>query len=838
MVQRPLYEAIPNFKRNEERADKFINGGENEDWVTDTGELVPTMRKLTKRIGDDANTLQVTIRQEADHNRQEIRAEADQLKTDIRDEADQFIADITEEVDNILPEVRLGVAEAKTWGKVNFASVDDFVASSLSTVEAPLGSEITISGVIFEVVSTDEDHTTTLGTVKVRVKQKLSMPSAPYIGGDVTDYATGINNAAYRASKSGGGIVDLPKAGTVLVKRPIIMRSDVTLRGAGGRSIIKADADFAIPSGQVDTAVVMSADFQKDRNVFFQHLNQSVEGLHINIGFEGIAVDASFKDLGVTDLNGVMLYGTYHWDRLEICNVWGHGLWTESGEVASLSSGTVTERLYNGRELGAKHTRIASCGLRGWWNRGPNDSENGIVVISQTDGSGLLIDTGENISAAGQHYQSIHLYNTNKVVGKVDTSRANSDLYMVDMLSGAWIDYLYLDAYHKGGLRMSGSSGNVGRVRFAYSDDQDQAVAPGLHIVGNNKVIGQVYQNEGNARIGYGGLLKVEGDNNRVDDINSVETITSEADWVHVDVIGNGNYVKGQLQGVPAGMTKMMKVQGNNNDIAFDFVSSGAVPSSANVEYNNASSFGNNLSLRFLGGHTGKVLTQRTPVSSDLITLSRGSNGMTRVQTLDLGVASPSTVSGGVLIVGASSTVYTPASDTNITSIVSQNGELPFVIIRNGSGANRITFVHDGANISGSRGSSIVLHAGESAVLYRATVSGPWFVTKLVGTSEGPSLSPVVSASVQINLAHNGRLITPAVTTTTLNLVAHTTVQYPIGYAIEIVPSGPTQLVVASGVTVNGLTAGSWELAPAPGSCRLIRSSENTWLLTGDAARN
>lgn len=56
MVTLPIKQGIPRFKFNEERLDKFVNGPDNQDWQTDGGVGVPTLRKFLKQSRADIDT--------------------------------------------------------------------------------------------------------------------------------------------------------------------------------------------------------------------------------------------------------------------------------------------------------------------------------------------------------------------------------------------------------------------------------------------------------------------------------------------------------------------------------------------------------------------------------------------------------------------------------------------------------------------------------------------------------------------------------------------------------------------------------------------------------------
>lgn len=52
MAQLPLDQAIDRFKENEDRADLFINGPDNQDWETSDGRQVPTLSKFVKTVNE------------------------------------------------------------------------------------------------------------------------------------------------------------------------------------------------------------------------------------------------------------------------------------------------------------------------------------------------------------------------------------------------------------------------------------------------------------------------------------------------------------------------------------------------------------------------------------------------------------------------------------------------------------------------------------------------------------------------------------------------------------------------------------------------------------------
>ena len=55
MPELPLEDAIPRFKTNEARVDRFANGNDNETWETDNGTSVPSIRKFLRDKDTDIN---------------------------------------------------------------------------------------------------------------------------------------------------------------------------------------------------------------------------------------------------------------------------------------------------------------------------------------------------------------------------------------------------------------------------------------------------------------------------------------------------------------------------------------------------------------------------------------------------------------------------------------------------------------------------------------------------------------------------------------------------------------------------------------------------------------
>lgn len=55
MAELPLDQAIPRFKANESRADKFVNGADNETWNTSGGQVVPSIQKFLKDKDTEIN---------------------------------------------------------------------------------------------------------------------------------------------------------------------------------------------------------------------------------------------------------------------------------------------------------------------------------------------------------------------------------------------------------------------------------------------------------------------------------------------------------------------------------------------------------------------------------------------------------------------------------------------------------------------------------------------------------------------------------------------------------------------------------------------------------------
>ncbi len=66
MAELPLDEAIPRFKANEDRMDRFANGSDTTTWLTSGAVVVPSLRKFLKDKNDEIDSASTTIYQARD----------------------------------------------------------------------------------------------------------------------------------------------------------------------------------------------------------------------------------------------------------------------------------------------------------------------------------------------------------------------------------------------------------------------------------------------------------------------------------------------------------------------------------------------------------------------------------------------------------------------------------------------------------------------------------------------------------------------------------------------------------------------------------------------------
>lgn len=99
MAELPLDQAIPRFKSNEDRVDRFANGGDTVSWVTSTGVSVPSLRKFLKDKDDAINTEANGILADSVAARDAAQGYAGSASTDAnraetaREEAEQLVTD-------------------------------------------------------------------------------------------------------------------------------------------------------------------------------------------------------------------------------------------------------------------------------------------------------------------------------------------------------------------------------------------------------------------------------------------------------------------------------------------------------------------------------------------------------------------------------------------------------------------------------------------------------------------------------------------------------------------------------------------------------------------------
>jgi hypothetical protein len=148
------------------------------------------------------------------------------------------------------------------------------------------------------------------------------------------------------------------------------------------------------------------------------------------------------------------------------------------------------------------------------------------------------------------------------------------------------------------------------------------------------------------------------------------------------------------------------------------------------------------------------------------------------------------------------------------------NGTTDEVTVTPDDGANTIT-----AALAAAAKASLAL--ADTAVQPAALAD---YVTKLV------SINPQTGTSYTLVLADQSKMVTMNNgSANTLTVPTNASVALPVGTLINVTQlgAGLTTILGDTGVTINGVSAGSADISARYGGCWLIKLATDTWLLQG-----
>lgn len=185
---------------------------------------------------------------------------------------------------------------------------------------------------------------------------RVAAPSGDTTG--ATDVAV-LNAAITTVNAAGGGTVSL-QPGTYWINTPVVLRSTVTVRGAGVEATVIKLANAAncdvLAGLNFATLTLTGASTWASSGIWdFAVADLTVDGNRANQS------GASW---------GVRVYG-YNWllTNLDVRNCFTDGLWTEWGPLSSDAPATS-----DGSECTANNIKAHHCGRHGWVFLGPSDS--------------------------------------------------------------------------------------------------------------------------------------------------------------------------------------------------------------------------------------------------------------------------------------------------------------------------------------------------------------------------------------------------------------------------------------------------------------------------------
>lgn len=172
------------------------------------------------------------------------------------------------------------------------------------------------------------------------------------LGDGATDDAASINSAISCVCENGGGSLFIP-AGVYIVGSPVVLRSNVTLQGAGlGATIIKQKASTAL------TSCVQSL------NAYSLFGTSSLSG-PAALNIRDLTIDGNRQNGATGD--GLAIYGPlFSIDNIEVCNASGIGVRTEFGTPGAIGHGFCAQSNMN-------NCWVHDCNVSGVMWAGPAD---------------------------------------------------------------------------------------------------------------------------------------------------------------------------------------------------------------------------------------------------------------------------------------------------------------------------------------------------------------------------------------------------------------------------------------------------------------------------------
>lgn len=288
-------------------------------------------------------------------------------------------------------------------GATKDTTIVDAISDEVEAIAAELGT----------------DPAGTAATVKARITalEEWRVDSYGATGDGSTDDISAINDAVYTAGLAGGGVVYFPP-GTYLVSTPVLLRANVTLRGAGidvtiikGKSGFTGDAIIDYPSGGLaNTAITdLTVDGNKSEltggknginnpvSTFFRVERVKVKdartrGIHLYQSDDAVLRDVVLADNGVGDDGDT---GTYcslaiEGDRVLVSGVTVAGA---SGIGIALSGASTGVTIESCRVTDPNYIGIALGG-----SSNTNIAITGCTVTGSVTGPG--IDTGNALHVA------------------------------------------------------------------------------------------------------------------------------------------------------------------------------------------------------------------------------------------------------------------------------------------------------------------------------------------------------------------------------------------------------------------------------------------------------
>ncbi len=403
MAELPLDQAIPRFKTNEDRVDRFTNGNQTATWTTNTGQVLPSLSKFLADKDDEINTAAGGILSESQAAKDTAVAAKNDAVT-AKDAAQTASSASQNWAESASAPGAPGTKSAKTWAGEAAASAALFTRADdtdMQGIPNPATEKWVKPAQVRTAFEKMQFKPGDMANARTMADIMAFTGLTPFnVGAEATnsDHAPKLNTLYDRIITGGGGIAWLPpmpgdyKAGSSMpLHKTGVTGSYLSVRGTGDKARIKwlpstGDA-FVIGNGSTPVYYVSI------ENIYLYAAVARTSGIDFKlrkaniINLKNIVTDGSYAGFHGEDLNSV--YGTLlHFNMPNQTSGAGVTVYSNpagSGRTDIVKFDEVTVQAYNAGSYGlVVDGRVAGVHTDGFYALGVN---RGLQIVSA--GTGL-----------------------------------------------------------------------------------------------------------------------------------------------------------------------------------------------------------------------------------------------------------------------------------------------------------------------------------------------------------------------------------------------------------------------------------------------------------------